>query len=102
MRLALLPVCLLALMACAQPRAFTGDPSVAELTRDQVAECTPLKKITTTTGVFGSIGRERAIELARNETRNKAASDGATAIVYVSGGPDDPDALYVEALTYRC
>lgn len=92
----------LALAGCEKPRVLTGDPSVAVLTEAQAAGCTPVKRITTTTGVFGNIGREKAMELARNETQGQVAAAGGNAMVYVTGGPDDPDALFVEARGFRC
>lgn len=92
----------LGLAACQQPDLLTGDPSVKVISAEQASTCAPLRTVTTTTGVFGNIGRAKAMELARNETQATAGAGGANAMVFTMGGPGDDGALFVEAKTFIC
>lgn len=94
--LAVLPV----LAACEPPAAFTDTPGVREAFAREVVDCTPLTILTTTLGVSGTLGRKKALELARNETKAKAAEAGADTIVFESGTA--PDDLFVRAASYQC
>ena len=100
-RIAALPI-LLILVACAPPPPFATPEGVTVATADQVASCQPLTRLTTTPGITSSVARNEVLGLARNETMEKAKNSGANTVVFVTGGPDDPDALIVEALTYAC
>jgi len=88
------------LAACEAPAPFVDTLSVREVTAEEVVACTPLTIITTTLGVSGTLGREKALELGRNETKAKAAEAGADTVVFESGS--EPDDLFVRAATYRC
>lgn len=88
------------LAACEAPAPFVDTLSVREATAADVTGCTPLTIITTTLGVSGTLGREKALELGRNETKAKAAEAGADTVVFESGTA--PDDLFVRAATYRC
>ena len=100
-RFAALPV-LLILAACTPPPPFATPEGVTVATSDQVASCQPLSRLTTTPGVTSSVARNEVLGFARNETMEKAKNSGANTVVFVTGGPNDPDALFVEALTYVC
>ncbi len=90
------------LAGCVIAPAISGVDGVDILTPEAAASCTPLVRLTTTTGVSGEIGREEALQIARNQTLADALGRGANAVVFVTGGPDDPDAFFVEAQAYRC
>ena len=98
--IALMSLCLLA--ACQTPAIFRGDPAVAVARLDQVSGCAEVTRLTTTIGISGNIGREQALQLARNQTLAEAGAAGADTVVFLSGGPEDPRALLVEAVAYRC
>ena len=101
-RIQILSVLALAgLAACETPSPLVDNSGVTEATPLEVALCTPLTVITTTLGISGTIGREKALEIARNETKSKAAEAGADTVVWESGGPGSDD-LFVRAATYRC
>ena len=91
-----------AAMAACEPVAPLVDRSgVREALPGEVSDCTPLTIITTTTGISGTLGQDKALELARNETKEKAMIAGADTVVYENGGPGSED-LFVRARTYRC
>ena len=101
MRNSLTAVCAaLGLAACTTaPEAdFSG---VDEVPLELTSACTPVSVITTTTGIFGTIGIDKALELARNETKKKAREAGANTVAWENGGPgsDDP---FVRAQTFIC
>lgn len=91
-----------ALLVAACTTAPEADLSgVDEVPMALTANCTPVSVITTTTGVFGTIGIDKALELARNETKMKAREAGANTVAWENGGPgsDDP---FVRARTFIC
>lgn len=91
----------LGLTACDVSSPLSDNSGVAEASQLEVALCTPLSVITTTLGISGTIGRDKALEIARNETKTEAASSGADTVVWEAGGPGSDD-LFVRASTYRC
>lgn len=90
-----------ALAGCEPASPLVDRSGVAEASPLEVAGCTPVSVITTTTGVSGTLGREKALELARNETKENAREAGADTVVWENGGPGSDD-LFVRAGTYRC
>ena len=90
------------LAGCVITPGISGVDGVEIIDQSAAAGCTPIVKLTTTTGVSGPIGREQALQVARNETMANALARGANAIVFLAGGPDDPEALFVEGQAYRC
>lgn len=74
---------------------------VNEVSLAATAACTPVSVITTTTGVFGTIGIDKALELARNETKKKAREAGANTVAWENGGPGSNDP-FVRARTFIC
>ena len=91
----------LALSACEPASPLVDRSGIQEAFAEDVRGCTPLSTITTTTGVSGSLLGPRTMEIARNETKEKAAAAGADTVVWVNGGPGTDD-VFVEAATYRC
>ncbi len=91
----------LVLAGCEPASPLVDRSGVAEASAYEVASCTPISVITTTTGISGTLGREKALELARNETKDKAREAGADTVVWENGGPGSAD-LFVRAGTYRC
>ncbi len=90
------------LAACESPIPLTMDPNAIRIaTAAEVTGCTPTEVITTTTGVFGTIGQERALELARNETIQTALQSGANTMVYENGAPGSQD-VFVRARAFSC
>ena len=104
MRLPIIPLlatAALALAACEPASPLVDRSGIREVAANDARGCTPISVITTTTGVTGSIGREKALELARNETKEKAREAGADTVVYENGWPGSDD-LFVRAAAYRC
>jgi hypothetical protein len=98
---AMICAALIALAACEAPEPFADRSGVAEASAAEVSACTPLTVITTTPGISGTIGRDKALEISRNETKEKAREAGADTVVWENGGPGSED-LFVRARTYRC
>ena len=90
------------LAACNAPPALDGVAGITIASADAVAACTPTVRVTTTLPVYGALGREQALGIARNQTMSDALAKGSDTIVFLAGGPDDPDALFVEGQGYRC
>lgn len=78
------------------------DPSgVAVVSAFEVASCTPVTILTTTIGVSGTLGREKALELARDSTLEELRKRGADTAVITNGAPGSDD-LFVRAEGYDC
>lgn len=91
-----------AVLAACQPASPLVDLSgVREAAPGEVSACTPVSVLTTTTGISGTIGRAKALEIARNETKENARAAGADTVVYENGAPGSDD-LFVRAKAYRC
>lgn len=89
------------LTACEPPSPITDKSGVRVATPAEVTACNRRSVLTTTPGVSGSIGRDKTMELARNETKASAAAAGANTIVYQNGAPGSGD-LFVRADAYFC
>ncbi len=90
------------LVACESPVPLKMDPNAIRIASlAEVTGCRPTEVITTTTGVFGTIGQARAMELARNETIQNALRSGANTMVYENGAPGSPD-VFVRARAFVC
>ena len=87
--------------ACEPASPLVDTSGVRVATAEGVAACKPVSILTTTTGVTGSIAQDKAMELARNETKSMAREAGANTIVYENGGPGSDD-LFVRAAAYVC
>ena len=94
-------LCILGVSACQPASPLVDTSDVREATQVEVAACTPLSVLTTTTGVSGSIAQDKALEIARNETKANARDAGGNTIVYQNGAPGSDD-LFVRATAYRC
>jgi hypothetical protein len=75
-------------------------PDVRVATADEVVDCTPIKIIRATPGVFGPL-LEQGLADARKQILLSAARDDADAVVF-----DDPPAggevFELQATAYRC
>jgi hypothetical protein len=100
LRLALLAAAFV-LTACEPPFPITDKSGVRVASPVEVTACNRRRVLTTTPGISGSIGRDKAMELARNETKANAADAGANTIVYQNGAPGSND-LFVRADAYFC
>ena len=90
------------LVACNVPPNARDATGIRIATPDQVTACTPLVRLTTTTGISGPAGRDEAFASARNRQARDALAAGADTLVFEVGGPEDTDALFVEGVAYRC
>ncbi|MDU8945329.1 hypothetical protein [Ovoidimarina sediminis] len=97
----ILPLAILGLAACEPASPLVDTSGVRVVTQAEVVECTPVSTITTTTGVSGELVREKALELARNETLEEIRATGADTAVLEAGGPGSDD-FFVRAAGYRC
>ncbi len=92
----------LALTQACEPASPLVDTSGVQVAaKADVAACKPVSILTTTTGVTGTIAQDKAMELARNETKSMAREAGANTIVFQNGGPGSED-LFVRAEAYVC
>lgn len=89
------------LQACQPASPLVDDSGVREATLAEVDTCRPISILTTTTGVSGTIARDKAMELARNEMKSMAREAGANTVVYQNGAPGSED-LFVRAGAYVC
>ena len=93
---------IVSVLAACQPASPLVDTSgVREATLADVSNCKPISILTTTTGVTGTIARDKSMEIARNETKSMAREAGANTVVYQNGGPGSDD-LFVRAEAYVC
>lgn len=90
-----------ALAACEPVPGLQQVPEVRELSAAEVAGCTPIRRYTTTPGVYGPVAGQQAIEFAENQTKAAARDAGANAIVWERPDPGAPQ-YYVRGTAYRC
>lgn len=101
-RIALAVLCPVLVSAC---NLSTGpqDPAGINVgTPESVATCTPVTRLTSTTGLAGPALREETLRAARNRVAQDALAAGADTLLFEVGAPGDTDALFVEAVGYRC
>ena len=92
----------LLLAACAIPPVGENPAGITVATADMVVDCTPLTRLTSTTGISGTALRDSAFRAARDRMARDALRAGADTIVFEVGGPGDTEALFVEGVAYRC
>ncbi|MEM0946820.1 MAG: hypothetical protein AAGK37_05410 [Pseudomonadota bacterium] len=92
----------LLLLACGLPPNGVNPAGINVATADSVTGCAPVIKLTSTPGLSGPALRDEVFQAARNRMAQDALGAGGDTIVFVVGGPEDTDALFIEGIAYRC